>query len=74
MKRLSAGGKRTKTIFSTLMAGFFFCCLAFDAGAQEESDLRVTRMEWRSATSELRVDGRGVGGRRTVTTGWSLGI
>jgi hypothetical protein len=67
MKRLSAGGKRTKTIFWTLMAGFFFCCLAFDAGAQEESDLRVTRMEWRSATSELRVDGRGAGGRRTVT-------
>ena len=67
MKRSSAGDKHAKTIFWTLMAVFFFCCLAFDAGAQEEPNLRVTSMEWRSDTSELRVYGSGAGRRNTVT-------
>jgi hypothetical protein len=67
MKRSSAGDNHAKTIFLTLMTVCFVCCLAFDAGAQEEPNLSVTRMEWRSDNSELRVYGRGAGGRNTVT-------
>jgi len=67
MKRSSAGDKNSKTIFWTLIAVFFFYCFAFDAGADDEADLRVTRMEWRSDNSELRVSGRGAGKRRTVS-------
>jgi len=67
MKRSSAGDKHFKTIFWTLIAAFFFCSFAFNAGADEEPDLRVTSMEWRSDDSELRVYGRGAGRRNTVT-------
>ena len=67
MRRSSAGDKHSKTIFWTLIAVFFFYCFAFDAGADEEADLRVTWMEWRSDDSELRVYGRGAGRRTTVT-------
>ena len=67
MRRSSAGDKHSKTIFWTLIAVFFFYCFAFDAGADEEVDLRVTWMEWRSDDSELRVYGRGADRRTTVT-------
>ena len=67
MKRSSAGDKRANTIIWAMMAVFFCCCFAFDAGAQEEPNLSVTRMEWRSNNSELRVDGLGAGRRNTVT-------
>ena len=50
MKRASTGNKSTKTIFRALTVVFFFCCLTFDVGADEESDFRVTRVEWRSDT------------------------
>ena len=67
MKRSSTDDKRVKSIFWTLIVVFFFCCFSLDAGADEESDLRVSRMEWRSDNSELRVYGRGAGRRTTVT-------
>jgi len=67
MERSSTGSTHFKTIFWTLIAIFFLYCFAFDAGADDEADLRVTWMEWRTDDSELRVYGRGAGRRTTVT-------
>ena len=67
MKRLSARDQRAKIIIWTLTTVFVFYCFAFDVGADEEADLSVVWMVWRSDNSELRVYGRGPDGIRTVT-------
>lgn len=67
MKRSSHDDKHLRIINCLLITIFFFCCFKLDAQADEDSNLRVTRMEWRSEDSQLVIAGRGADRRQTIT-------